>query len=498
MGRLCLPRHVTRNKPLALILLALVLFSGFGYRTLNSQTQMYLHPVAPPAHVLALGHPTFEDVREYERTLPQHRMSSFSAKNRPRYLFFPWEAWGTGWNNVFQEQLLNTHLAYLANRGYVFVDYIPRDHPPFPDALPNGTRHPLHVPMNALTSGPTGGGSWGEGVDPTIPRPISQRWWDVVCPPAQVVEVQMADLMRELDITDASTGEERMLLWAEKLRNMQAECVAVLGGTPFDFVFINTDKVVSIWRTYGNSPTLKEYAWSALITRALARNFALVSPHPPPRSLSPTLSRITNTPGAGSASAPYPLKAFFPYRASEPPIPGLLGLHLRRGDFERHCNSLVSWSANYNTWSQFGYPNFRATGLYPQLPDYLDVPDGVSRANATHAHCWPTTDAIVERVRTVRAEAHGQDLRRVFIATNGEPEWVNELAARLRTDGWDLVSSSMDMELAPDEFSVSQAVDMGVLVAAETFIGSGFSSLSSNVVQLRLAGGRHANTTRFW
>lgn len=113
MGRLCLPRHVTRNKPLALILLALVLFSGFGYRTLNSQTQTYLHPVAPPAHVLALGHPTFEDVREYERTLPQHRMSSFSAKNRPRcvcqsspslgsersrgrYLFFPWEAWGTG------------------------------------------------------------------------------------------------------------------------------------------------------------------------------------------------------------------------------------------------------------------------------------------------------------------------------------------------------------------------------------------------------------------
>jgi hypothetical protein len=49
----------------------------------------------------------------------------------------------------------------------------------------------------------------------------------------------MADLMRELDITDASTGEERMLLWAEKLRNMQAECVAVLGGTPFDFVFVH-------------------------------------------------------------------------------------------------------------------------------------------------------------------------------------------------------------------------------------------------------------------
>jgi transketolase len=73
----------------------------------------------------------------------------------------------------------------------------------------------------------------------------------------------------------------------------------------------------------------------------------------------------------------------------------------------------------------------------------------------------------------VRAEAHGQDLRRVFIATNGEPEWVNELAARLRADGWDLVSSSMDMELAQDEFAVSQAVDMGVLVAAETFIGSG-------------------------
>ncbi|KAF7344133.1 SH3 and PX-domain-containing 3 [Mycena venus] len=492
MLSLCKPQHVP-PRLIAPILLSLILLSGFVYyQTLNRPTSLHLVPYTPPVHTVALGHPTFEDVREYERALPQHRPQS-----RPRYVFFPREAWGTGWNNVFQEQLLNTHLAYLANRGYVFVDYIARDHPPFPDTLPNGTRHMLHIPMNALTSGPTGGGSWGDGVDAAVhPRPISQRWWDVACPAEKVVEVHMAETMRELNITDESTGEERLVRWAEKLRGMEEECVSVIGGTPFDYMFIGSDKVVSIWSSYGSSPTLTQYAWSALITRALSRNFALFSPGPsPPPSLSPTLSRITTTPGAGSKSAPYPLTAFFPLRASEPPIPGLLALHLRRGDYADHCKNLAGWGSDYNTWNKMGNPEFRATGRYPSLPDHLTVRENETRYDAAYAHCWPSPDAIVERVRAVR---EGRNLRTVYMATNGEPEWVGAIAARLRADGWDQVASSLDMELAPDEFAVSQAVDMGVLVAAEVFIGNGFSSVSSNVVQLRLAGGRGPDTSRFW
>ncbi|KAJ7033565.1 hypothetical protein C8F04DRAFT_1104333 [Mycena alexandri] len=502
MNRRFLPRAAPL-KLICLVLVALVLLSGFSYRIITTRADLQQVSYAPSPHTIALGHPTFEDVKEYERTLPQHRLSVLAAKPRPRYLFFPSEAWGTGWNNVFQEQLLNTHLAYLANRGYVFVDYIARDHPPFPDELPDGTRHMLHIPMNALTSGPTGGGSWGEGANPGAPLPVSKDWWISSCPASETVEVQLADTMKELNITDSTTGEERLVRWAEKLRSIEAECVTIIGGSPFDYMFIGGDKVLSIWAadgnySYGNSPTLKQYAWSPLVTRAIARNFALISSDSVPPALSPTLSRITTTPGAGSAHSPYPLNAFSPLRAAAPPIRGLLGLHLRRGDYEEHCNNLAWWGAGFNAWNAFGEPPARETGRFPPLPDYLSQHTNESRFDAALRHCWPSPEIIVERARAVRAEAHGQQLSTVYMATNGKPEWVTDVAAKLRADGWDMVSSSVQMQLSRDEFAVSQAVDMGVLVAAETFIGVGFSSLTSNVVQLRLAGGRDPNTSRFW
>jgi len=259
-----------------------------------------------------------------------------------------------------------------------------------------------------------------------------------------------------------------------------------------------------MWSSYGHSPTLKEYAWSALITRAISRNFDLFSSGSRPPSISPTLSRITTLPGAGNASSPFPLSAFSPYRASEPPIPGLLGIHVRRGDYSDHCNSLADWGSDYNAWNLFGRPEFRETNRFPPLPDYLSIPDGVPRRDAAYAHCWPSAEEIVERVRAVRAVSESgesfpaQYLRAVYISTNGEATWIEPLAEMLKADGWETVSSSLDMELAKDEFAVSQAVDMSVLVSAETFIGVGFSSMSSNVVQLRLAGGRDPNTSRFW
>jgi hypothetical protein len=96
----------------------------------------------------------------------------------------------------------------------------------------------LHIPMNAFTSGPIGGGSWGAAGDASVPRPIAQRWWDAVCPPEKVVEVHMAETMRELNIVDETLGDERLMRWASKLRAMPDECVAVIGGTPFNFACV--------------------------------------------------------------------------------------------------------------------------------------------------------------------------------------------------------------------------------------------------------------------
>ncbi|KAJ6490962.1 hypothetical protein C8R45DRAFT_867858 [Mycena sanguinolenta] len=86
----------------------------------------------------------------------------------------------------------------------------------------------------------------------------------------------------------------------------------------------------------------------------------------------------------------------------------------------------------------------------------------------------------------------------MYIATNGDRAWVRDLAVLLVADGWKEVKSSWDMELTLEEQAVAQAVDMGVLTAAEAFIGVGFSSMTSNAVQIRLAAGRHPESIHFW
>ncbi|KAK7039802.1 SH3 and PX-domain-containing 3 [Favolaschia claudopus] len=463
-----------------------------------------------------LGHPSFREVKLYEGSLPQHH-SSGKWSVRPRYLFFPWASWGSGWNNIFQEQLMNTHLAYLSQRAYVFPQYIPRDHPPFPDTLENGTRHMLHIPMNAFVSGPTSGGPLSaDSSDSLAGRAVPEEWWNIACPREQVVVVDLHQTMSELGI-DSSKDDGGKILerWAAKLSEISAPCVSIEGGSVFDYILFGY-RILSAWPSYGNSPTLKYFTWSPLVTAALFRNFHVLSSSPPPEYLLP------------KDTAPYRFTSFNPLRASEPPISGLLGIHVRRGDYEYHCPFLADIGAEYNAWSSFGTPgisqrpefeNF-SRPAWPALLDYLDVPENISGRDARFNHCLPTAEAVVARVGRVREEAKAagiaSDLRRIYVATNAEQGWIENLTTLLKAEGWE-VSTSFEMDLTLEERAVGQAVDMGILTAAEVFIGVGvsvtflddisvlnvvwmrqFSSLTSNVVQIRLAGGKDPRTIRFW
>ncbi|KAJ7192424.1 hypothetical protein GGX14DRAFT_595703 [Mycena pura] len=457
--------------------------------------------------------PAFEDVIRYERALPQHqrqRVESESGhekgKQQNRYLYFAGEASETGWNNVLQEQLLNTHLAYLANRAYVFRPHIARAHPPFPDTLPNGTRHMLKIPMNAFVAGPTGGGDWGPGAN-DAPRAISKEWWDDVCQEGEVLDLSAPVVNAELGLSGAdseTTGQDRIVSWARKLREVDAECVRVVDGAPFDFLFLTTDQVPTIWPSYGDSPTLTEFAWSPLITRAVARNFALLSPQPVPPALLPlgyltSLSPSSPLQADDTASSPRRFDAYIPLRIDAAPIRGLLALHVRRGDYATHCPRLAQWKQPYNAWNLFGQLDFRASGLFPPLPDRFDVPEGLSYEEAMQLHCFPDVDTIVEKVRNVVNSYRWQHkITSVYVSTDGTPSWVETLVARLRGAGFERVTTTLDLQTSRDEKAVGQAVDMAISTAAQVFIGNGWSSLTSNVVQFRLAGGREPHSIRFW
>ncbi|KAJ7138598.1 hypothetical protein C8R46DRAFT_1321598 [Mycena filopes] len=488
----------------------------------SARPALVLTPQFDDALAKSLGHPTFAEAREYERNLPQHIPPALLTKSgdRPRYLFLKDASWGSGWNNVFQEALLNTHLAYLSHRSYVFPAYIARDHPPFPDTLADGRRHWLHIPMNAFVAGPTAGGPLSEdGTDPLLRRAVSEEWWNTVCPKEEVTVLKLHDTNNELGLTDKTEGAEVVVRWANKLRTMSAPCVSVEGDPVLDFYLVGSHRILSLWPTYSIGPVLKYFSWSPLITQVLFRNFHILSSTAAPAALSPSAPPPRALPSSFSASLPppptSPFRSFSPYRASEPPIAGLLGLHVRRGDFQAHCVRLADAGWEYNAWNLLGTPAYAraANGTddptWPALPDHLDARAGESRRDAALRHCWPSTAAIVQRVSDVRALSllststrggrKSAPLNRIFIATDAPRPFVLELTAHLQAEGWEAVFSSHDLELVSlEERAVAQAIDMSVLVAAEEFVGVGFSSLSSNVVQLRLAGGREARTIHFW
>ena len=152
-------------------------------------------------------------------------------------------------------------------------------------------------------------------------------------------------------------------------------------------------------------------------------------------------------------------------------LPGLLVLHLRRGDYEGHCEHLAKWSSSFLAFN----------GL-PQLEQF-DPPAGGTWGENTpenHAvyreHCFPSVAQIVARVREVQRSDAAHGLDKVYIMTNGAVPWVEELKAALKSLGnFKHVASSRDLVLNWEQKYVAQAMDMLVGQRAQVFIGNGVS-----------------------
>ena len=63
----------------------------------------------------------------------------------------------------------------------------------------------------------------------------------------------------------------------------------------------------------------------------------------------------------------------------------------------------------------------------------------------------------------------------VYILTNDQTEWVENLTKMLYDDGWDHVVSTKELELDPHQKEVSMSVDMDFARRAAVFIGNGVS-----------------------
>ncbi|KAF9647022.1 hypothetical protein BDM02DRAFT_3180749 [Thelephora ganbajun] len=406
--------------------------------------------------------PNYAEWHKFEVALPQHNQSlPFPEGKEGRYVYFSEHVKTAGWGNVLQEHFFQALLAYLSRRSYTFDSFSgTSDGPPFRDE--HGNVVPVNIPISAFLSGPLAGGSFPPG--DLTPRAVRKSYFDEVCPNPKLLD--KAAIRAKLP--ENYTALHLLAVWVRMMDEELARCVEI-DERVFDIGVFGT------WRIYDglpvllNNPITKLFSWSPLVEDAFKINqrlFTLSSKLPPP------------TPE-------------FRY----PPIPGLLALHVRRGDFEGHCPNLRRWKVSF-------------TGLNTQ-PGTIDKDiDLVEKGNdsstqasidAFQRACYPDTNQIVERVRQIRMTEEGKGLRNIFIMTNGSPEWVEELKEALMKDyHWKQIASSLQMRVSWEQKFVAQAVDMMIAHRADVFIGNGFSSLTGSVFMVRIASGLAAGRQRLW
>lgn len=203
-----------------------------------------------------------------------------------------------------------------------------------------------------------------------------------------------------------------------------------------------------------HSPIITRFAWSPLVDTALSANMHLIVPK------GSAMHRISDS-----------LSPFNISDASEP-IPGLLALHIRRGDYEEHCRSLAGWGSDIQGWLK-----------HPELPDRFivpnkDVEDPQKWQDYYSLHCWPSMEQIVGRIAEIRRTPEAAGLSGVYISTNGPREWVAELKGMIKgMGGWELVHSSRDLDLTPEQKYIGQTIDMAISSRAQIFVGNGVSNI---------------------
>jgi hypothetical protein len=249
----------------------------------------------------------------------------------------------------------------------------------------------------------------------------------------------------------------------------------------FNAVFsqFGSPEILEIWPSLQNSPILSEFGWSPLINDAFLKNQIFFSGKPPSLS-SRSFSLLNSFYGSwkGKSSDKNSLKTV----DTSAVIPGLLALHIRRGDFAEHCNGLFDWSS---TWNGFNH--------FPGLPDRFDMPeDSEERREEYRRRCYPNVTEIAAKVRKIVTDReleqgssacsrfNNKKLKRIYVMTNGHESWIEELKTALHADMpdyWEAIHSSRDLTLTWEQRFVAQALDMLVAERADVFVGNGVCAL---------------------
>ncbi|KAH7910291.1 hypothetical protein BJ138DRAFT_1153235 [Hygrophoropsis aurantiaca] len=455
MARYSLPQWIRVG---LLGVVTLIVLSGLLYRRHVTRSVMALH--FPPL---------YETIHEQEQQLPHYKDYETSPI---KYFWASNHLSGLGWGNVMQDYVMMSLLARATNRSFVFNDYTwNADGSWYSDY--NGKLIPSRIPLSAIISGPVVGGELPP--EDNIPRAVSRDFFRTVCPNPTILQVSDVndDHMRYDESVPAAYILDK---WIEKINSIDDPCVQLgaRDGQIFDYWMYGQKRLLSLWPSLSESPILKRWCWSPLIHNAYEINRNHFHASPPLFSPEPLEPDVI-------------LDAIVKEDYSQP-IPGLLAIHIRRGDFEPHCKKLSTVNADWNAFNSF--PGFLDQFSAPQ--------DNGDHVDLYMPHCYPSMEQIVEKVKAVR-EGAKETLTHLYIMTNGPAPWVEELKKSFALDSeWEQISSSRDLTLTWEQKFISQGLDMFVAQRAQILIGNGWSSLTSNVVMLRMAHGMPSDSNRFW
>ncbi|KAJ7692998.1 hypothetical protein B0H17DRAFT_1159545 [Mycena rosella] len=383
--------------------------------------------------------------RERERLLPQHNLSlPYPEGGHAKFLWVANHGSGFGWGNYMQEMVLNAYLAYAARRAYVFDNYTWAREGPEISSF-NGKLIPARIPLSALITGPIIGGSTG---NKDVPRAVSREYFFSVCPESKRVVLDTRKIQNTLG--EEATVSQIVERWVEELNSIQSPCVELARDSPalFSYAITNTKPVLDVYPALSQSPILSDFGWSPLVLEGFYNNSKYFTDFAEPES---------------------------PIETHTTPLNGLLVLHIRRGDYESWCNDAYKDGMSFTGFNSF-----------PALPNRYTPPNRHAAGSAAIArqHCLPSIPEILQKVLTV-TEPH---ITRIYVMTNASPSWLADLKRALgAAHHWpNGIATSRDLELSWEGKFVSGAIDMHVGQRADIFIGNGFSSLTSNIVMLRM------------
>ncbi|EDR11974.1 uncharacterized protein LACBIDRAFT_313995 [Laccaria bicolor S238N-H82] len=288
------------------------------------------------------------------------------------------------------------------------------------------------VPLSAFLSGPTKGS-------------INEEVFNKICPEGEVTHVQLF-----------SGDYETQWAHAKSVLEGNDRCV-VVDDWIFNWNFLASAGTHPIWPTF-QKYLANHFEWSSDVLRIV--------------------DRVQNA-------------LNFRDKPSSKDRDSYVALHLRRGDFEEHCRYLGETHTGFTTWATLPLISDSI------LPPTLDVNNGTS----VMEHCYPSLHRILDAItHQVRSRPH---LRTIHILHDGawdhplvylqyyklrealtNSEWAEQA-------GWAggpmrRVTQSADAPKVWGEGDWAVCVDVELARRAEVFIGNGYSSLSTQVVALRL------------